>query len=319
VTVTNQGSAIGVEYASDLFISEYIEGSSYNKAIEIYNGTNASVDLSSYSLRLYSNGASLATATVNLSGTISHNDVYVISRTDAGASIQSVTDLFSNTVINHNGDDSYALFKNETLIDCFGQIGVDPGTAWISGSVTTVDKTLVRKPSVRQGDATSDNAFDPALEWDAFAIDTFSYLGGHTMDMVGTAYIDQAVAYGDFFLEETSGYCQVLDGGNVNWTLLSNEYGYMIDDAKDYFVAETTTDEAVVGAIERYTYLVNKYANLAIDKFVKDSNGVSLLAAPTIVIDESLDNLYWFLFALITFLSSYIVYISLKKRVKRIG
>jgi hypothetical protein len=32
--------------ATDLFISEYIEGSSNNKAIEIYNGTGSSVDLS---------------------------------------------------------------------------------------------------------------------------------------------------------------------------------------------------------------------------------------------------------------------------------
>ena len=33
---------------SELFISEYIEGSSYNKAIEIYNGTGADVDLSAF-------------------------------------------------------------------------------------------------------------------------------------------------------------------------------------------------------------------------------------------------------------------------------
>ena len=31
--------------ATELFISEYIEGSSFNKAIEIYNGTGAAVDL----------------------------------------------------------------------------------------------------------------------------------------------------------------------------------------------------------------------------------------------------------------------------------
>ena len=32
--------------ASELFISEYIEGSSLNKAVEIYNGTGASATLS---------------------------------------------------------------------------------------------------------------------------------------------------------------------------------------------------------------------------------------------------------------------------------
>ncbi len=37
---------------SDLIISEYVEGSSYNKAIELYNGTGASVNLSNYTIKL---------------------------------------------------------------------------------------------------------------------------------------------------------------------------------------------------------------------------------------------------------------------------
>ncbi|MBL9120313.1 MAG: lamin tail domain-containing protein, partial [Phycisphaerae bacterium] len=54
--------------AADLFISEYIEGSSNNKAIEIYNGTGAAVDLGAggYGLELYANGSPTATATLNL-------------------------------------------------------------------------------------------------------------------------------------------------------------------------------------------------------------------------------------------------------------
>ena len=39
-------SAVGAATPEDLFFSEYIEGSSFNKAIEIYNGTGSSVDLS---------------------------------------------------------------------------------------------------------------------------------------------------------------------------------------------------------------------------------------------------------------------------------
>jgi hypothetical protein len=41
--------------ASDLYISEYIEGSSYNKALEIVNYTGISVDLSSYTLKKQTN------------------------------------------------------------------------------------------------------------------------------------------------------------------------------------------------------------------------------------------------------------------------
>ena len=44
---------------SDLFISEYVEGSSNNKAIEIFNGTGAPVDLAAggYQVQLYFNGS----------------------------------------------------------------------------------------------------------------------------------------------------------------------------------------------------------------------------------------------------------------------
>ena len=42
--------------AVDLIISEYVEGSRSNKAVEIYNGTESAVDLSQYSIELYTNG-----------------------------------------------------------------------------------------------------------------------------------------------------------------------------------------------------------------------------------------------------------------------
>ncbi len=54
---------------SDLFISEYVEGSGNNKAIEIYNPTNSAIDLSTYQLVRYSNGE-FEPAAVGLTGTI---------------------------------------------------------------------------------------------------------------------------------------------------------------------------------------------------------------------------------------------------------
>ena len=43
---------------SDLFISEYAEGNSQNKAIEIYNPTSQAIDLNGYRIERYSNGSS---------------------------------------------------------------------------------------------------------------------------------------------------------------------------------------------------------------------------------------------------------------------
>ena len=57
---------------TQLFISEYVEGWSNNKAIEIYNPTSLPIDLSQYFVSRYSNGSSTATVanSIQLSGTI---------------------------------------------------------------------------------------------------------------------------------------------------------------------------------------------------------------------------------------------------------
>lgn len=46
--------------ATDLIISEYVEGSGNNKYIEVYNGTGAAVNLADYQLQLFSNGSATA-------------------------------------------------------------------------------------------------------------------------------------------------------------------------------------------------------------------------------------------------------------------
>lgn len=164
--------------ATDLFFSEYIEGSSNNKAIEIYNGTGVDVNLGNYSVELYANGASTPTNAVTLSGTLANGDVYVIR--NGSANLQSIIDAadLSNAVTNFNGDDALALKNNGAIVDTIGQIGFDPGTVWGTAPTSTVNNTLVRKAAICAGDSVSNNAFDPAGEWDGFAIDTVN-LGSH--------------------------------------------------------------------------------------------------------------------------------------------
>ena len=88
--------AVGMVYGEDLFFSEYAEGSSSNKYVEIYNGTNADVDLSSYSLQGTNNGTSWGDngeRDVSLSGTLADGDVYVITADQADAAILAEADL----------------------------------------------------------------------------------------------------------------------------------------------------------------------------------------------------------------------------------
>ncbi|MDN3497183.1 ExeM/NucH family extracellular endonuclease [Planococcus sp. APC 4015] len=165
----------------DLLISEVVEGSSNNKAVEVYNGTGAAVDLGAYSLAYYSNGATTANVTIPLVGTVASGDVHVVAQASAGAAIQAVADQTNGSGW-FNGDDAIALLKSGAAIDTFGQIGFDPGTEWGTGLASTADNTLRRNADVCEGDANGADAFDPATSWTGFAVDTFDGLGAHTAD-----------------------------------------------------------------------------------------------------------------------------------------
>ena len=55
---------------SELFISEYVEGSGNNKAIEIYNPTDQNLALDDYNLTKYTNDNLDPTGEIPLTGTI---------------------------------------------------------------------------------------------------------------------------------------------------------------------------------------------------------------------------------------------------------
>ncbi|MDZ7829270.1 MAG: hypothetical protein U5K33_07220 [Halofilum sp. (in: g-proteobacteria)] len=166
----------------DLFFSEYVEGSSFNKALEIYNGTGDAVDLSArdYRVELYFNGSATAGASIDLDGIVDHAAAHVLahSRFD-GASVP--VDQASGSV-GFNGDDAVVLRRGATILDVIGRIGEDPGSAWIGGAVGTRDMTLQRKPSVLGGDTTAFDAFDPSVEWLGLASNTFDGLGTHSIN-----------------------------------------------------------------------------------------------------------------------------------------
>jgi uncharacterized protein len=170
---------------SDLIISEYIEGSSYNKAVEIYNGTGSTVDLSSYALALYSNGNTSANTTLALSGTLPDGDVYIVAHSSSDTALLNVADTTSG-VVNYNGDDTFVLQKTDVgIIDAIGQIGFDPGSSWSNNGASTVNQTLRRKAAICAGDTDGSDAFDPSIQWVSLAIDTFDGLGAHSTNCGG--------------------------------------------------------------------------------------------------------------------------------------
>ncbi len=168
---------------ADLFFSEYVEGSSNNKALEIYNGTGATIDLAAgnYVILQYSNGSTSGT-TIALTGTVASGDVYILAHSSANATILAQADQTTGIGL-FNGNDALELRKGGaggTVLDVIGQIGFDPGTEWGTGLTSTANNTLRRMASVCAGDPDGSNAFDPSVEWDGYAQDTFDGLGSHT-------------------------------------------------------------------------------------------------------------------------------------------
>jgi hypothetical protein len=166
----------------ELFLSEYVEGTGNNRALEIYNGSGASVDLSAggYNVRLYTNGRSTPTMTVFLFGRLASGDAFVLASAFADPDVRGPADQLTTTMP-MTGNDAVVLRRGAEIIDSIGQVGVDPGTEWGSGMTSTMDNTLRRKRGVETGDANPWDAFQPAAEWEGWPTDTADGLGWHTL------------------------------------------------------------------------------------------------------------------------------------------
>ncbi|MGN7510191.1 ExeM/NucH family extracellular endonuclease [Aeromonas salmonicida] len=173
------GLALSGQVQAQLLISEYLEGSSNNKAVELSNLGAMPVDLSQYRLALYANGKPLTDAPTNslaLQGTLAPGASLVLANPSANAEILAKANQTSGNLV-FNGDDALVLYRGSEIVDSFGQVGLDPGTAWVSGSVSTLDMTLRRKATVNQGRTDAAGPFNPALEYVAAPKDDASGLG----------------------------------------------------------------------------------------------------------------------------------------------
>lgn len=172
------GFFASAQNCSELYFSEYIEGSSNNKGFEIYNPTSSPVSLSGYTIYLSGNGGSY-TNTLTNSSTIAPYDVFVVCTNQADSLMQFEADTILGypSVSHFNGDDALILVKNTDTIDVIGVPGVDPGSSWTVGTGSTANNTLVRKSTITGG---STDWSTGAGEWDVYAQNTYTYFGSHT-------------------------------------------------------------------------------------------------------------------------------------------
>jgi hypothetical protein len=207
--------SVNAQDCSELFFSEYVEGWSQNKAIEVYNPTSASIDLSDYQVERYSNGTTNSSAggITALTGTLASGDAFVLTsgETDSASTFGYIDAILFNmgdmaeplgsypTPMHMNGNDAMVLTKNGVIIDVIGRVGEDPASgAWTDdaasgftmGSWWTAQHTLIRKNTVLYGDDNGLDLFNPSLEWDSLVVGSWNDLGTHTCDCIGTSAVN---------------------------------------------------------------------------------------------------------------------------------
>ena len=207
--------SVNAQDCSELFFSEYVEGWSQNKAIEVYNPTSASIDLSDYQVERYSNGTTNSSAggITALTGTLASGDAFVLTsgETDSASTFGYIDAVLFNmgdmaeplgsypTPMHMNGNDAMVLTKNGVIIDVIGRVGEDPASgAWTDdaasgftmGSWWTAQHTLIRKNTVLYGDDNGLDLFNPSLEWDSLVVGSWSNLGAHTCDCIATSAVN---------------------------------------------------------------------------------------------------------------------------------
>ena len=169
--VSTVTSAVAADPSTDgLVISEYVEGSSFNKAIEIYNGTGAPVSLGGLQYRLYSNANTSPNATYDFpSVDLADGDVFVVTHPSFDTTLSRGGPIdATSSAINFNGDDAFEIVDaGGNVIDSFKQAGADITNA--------ANATLRRTEFTRDTDIT--DAYDIDLQWERFGSNDVSNLG----------------------------------------------------------------------------------------------------------------------------------------------
>ena len=185
----------------DLIISEYVEGTSNNKALEVHNPTPFDVDLTPYVMEVYNNGSEVPIQSLDLEGILPAGAVTVLGNPQASAAIVNQSQVLS-TVTWFNGNDPIVLRRDGEIIDMMGIIGEDPLGAWSVGEGAMAEYTLVRKPDVGQG---STNWNEGQNQWDVYPQDTFDFLGQHTASCGGVGTMVVGFAAPELYVSEGGG------------------------------------------------------------------------------------------------------------------
>lgn len=163
-TVTTNNTPAPVNNATELYFSEYFEGASNNKALEVTNATADPIDLSNYSIAKQANGTGSWSNFTSLSGTLQPGSAYTLRHNLATFTCSGFTanQIVNGSPLDFNGNDAVGLFKNGVLIDIIGTFN--------NSAIFAENKTLRRN-------VTNPSTTFNLTQWDEFALGNCENLG----------------------------------------------------------------------------------------------------------------------------------------------
>jgi endonuclease YncB( thermonuclease family)/beta-lactam-binding protein with PASTA domain len=171
--IVNKGISIIVYIATpiiivnrSLMITTYLEGTLFNRALEVYNRSDDVLDLSNYQIAHYIDGSEFASSIIELTGSLNPKETYVIAHPNSDLALLDKADLITSDLL-FNGNDAVAIrYFNQEIIDVVGVIG------W--GLFYLDDQTFVRKSNI-----TEPNTSFSIQEWDVYTKDYHDVIGVH--------------------------------------------------------------------------------------------------------------------------------------------
>ncbi|EXS21908.1 MULTISPECIES: ExeM/NucH family extracellular endonuclease [Acinetobacter] len=151
---------------AQLMFSQYVDGSSNRKGLEIYNPDGATVNLADYEIQQFNNGGTAKTATFRLQGSLTSKQKFLVGRSELQAELGSKVNQVA--ALSFNGDDAVVLVYKGTPVDRFGRIGERPEAGWgtaISSLGNSFKRIETENPALSI-DATA--AFDLDRSWSAW-------------------------------------------------------------------------------------------------------------------------------------------------------
>lgn len=228
------------ETNSSLIISEVVEGSGNNRAVELYNISNEEISLDKYSLEIQ---LLSKIETVVLSGNIKPNETFVIAFDGANDELKSKANLISDS-LKFNGTQPILLKKGKKILDI---VGVYENQVDYCKDISLVRKKEYLSPRKN---------FDE-YDWIRYSTDNYKYLGTINPSVTNSELLEgpkltEEYLNAPYYIEQPNG--TFLGGGGV-----------MDVKVKSYIDGDTTSfyyDEEILKVIGVQQGVKLRYQNI---------------------------------------------------------